>query len=336
MRLEQFDPRTDHESLRACHLITEVARPIDHPHLPPQSLDGFVSWWAHGGGTDQSWLARDELGEPVACGLLTLSDRDNPTRAGCAVVVHPARRRNGIGSALLTHCAVQARAHGRGTVASTELTRTKVRDGSAGAAFAASVGATTGLVEFISTHYIDAEVLDRLASLRADAMARSTDYEPLSWRGATPEHLIDEVARVNGAMSDAPRDAGVSHETRDTSAIRKSEAVALESGLHLYSVAARHRGTGEFAALTQMTTDPQTPGWALQQVTAVLPRHRGHRLGLLVKIEMVELLIRLEPDVRRILTGNAASNAHMLAINAQLGYEISDAYRSWHVELSSG
>jgi hypothetical protein len=98
-------------------------------------------------------------------------------------------------------------------------------------------------------------------------------------------------------------------------------------------VAARFAATGEFVALTQVSTDPDTPGWALQDMTAVVPGHRGRRLGLRVKIAMLDLLAEHEPGLRRILTGNAGSNDHMNSINTSLGYQISDIYWSWELDL---
>jgi RimJ/RimL family protein N-acetyltransferase len=68
---------------------------------------------------------------------------------------------------------------------------------------------------------------------------------------------------------------------------------------------------------------------------AVRPEYRGHRLGLLTKIAMLDLLAKLEPGVRRIQTGNAGSNAHMVAINEQLGFTIAGVSRDWELDLGS-
>jgi hypothetical protein len=87
------------------------------------------------------------------------------------------------------------------------------------------------------------------------------------------------------------------------------------------------------AALTQLATDPDTR-WASQSITAVRPGHRGHRLGLLVKIAMLELLRDHEPSVRHVSTGNAAGNGHMVAINARLGFEISAVSRFYELGIS--
>ena len=54
-------------------------------------------------------------------------------------------------------------------------------------------------------------------------------------------------------------------------------------------MAARHDATGELAALTEIAVDPADPGWGIR-CHGVTRQHRGHRLGLLVKIAMVEWL----------------------------------------------
>jgi RimJ/RimL family protein N-acetyltransferase len=54
----------------------------------------------------------------------------------------------------------------------------------------------------------------------------------------------------------------------------------------------------------------------------VTREHRGHRLGLLVKTAMLEWLAVAESALERIVTGNAAVNRHMIAINEELGYEL--------------
>lgn len=335
VHIERFDPLTDTRRLRTCYQLLEAGRPADHPCLSPQSFEEFTRWWAHGydGSPRQTWLASDDSGEPVGCYLLTLPERENTSMARCALVVTPARRRAGIGRALLAHCAEQARRAGRSRLTSESTTRANAREGSPGAAFAAAVGARSGIAEVIRTLEIDAGLLGRLARLRADAEQHSSGYGLLSWLGASPEEHIGQVTRVNDAMSDAPRDAGVEPQTRDADRIRSLEQISIAHGLCLYSVAARHSAAGDFAALTQITTDPRTPGWGIQQITAVTPGDRGHRLGLLIKIAMLELLAERESGVRRIVTGSTASNKHMAAINAQLGYQVSDLYRSWELDL---
>ena len=57
--------------------------------------------------------------------------------------------------------------------------------------------------------------------------------------------------------------------------------------------------------------------------------HRGHRLGLLVKVAMLDLLTAAEPQVERMSTWNGAENPYMIAVNEALGYTILGRPASW-------
>jgi RimJ/RimL family protein N-acetyltransferase len=61
-------------------------------------------------------------------------------------------------------------------------------------------------------------------------------------------------------------------------------------------------------------------GWLLD--TAVVRAHRGHRLGLLVKIDLLRWLRDASPALASIDTWNAESNQHMIAVNEQLAYRV--------------
>jgi RimJ/RimL family protein N-acetyltransferase len=75
--------------------------------------------------------------------------------------------------------------------------------------------------------------------------------------------------------------------------------------------------------------DPADPGWAHQQLTGVTRAHRGHRLGLLVKVAMAQWLKAAEPQVERLQTWNAESNQFMIAVNEALGYTILGQPGTW-------
>ena len=63
---------------------------------------------------------------------------------------------------------------------------------------------------------------------------------------------------------------------------------------------------------------------------------RGHRLGLLVKLAMLDLLAEREPQVSQILTHNADGNEHMIAINTALGFEVLDRQVTWELGAAAG
>ena len=331
VRIESFDPKADQERLHRCYEIWTATRRLDAPDLPRRSFATFTVRWTHGWGGDprQAWIASDDAGEPVGCYLLTLPERENVTMAICALTVTPARRRAGFGTELLAHCVQQARLTGR-----TRLVA-EATDGSAGAAFAAAVGATSGMTELLRVLKVDSGLRSKLPSLRAQAESHAAGYTLLSWLGACPENRIDDVARISGAMADAPRDEGTDPELWDADRIRAAETAGIANGWRYHAVAAQHDATGELAALTQLGTDPGVPGWGFQSLTAVLPAHRGHRLGLLTKVAMLQWLPEFDSDVSRILTGNAGPNDHMIAINEQLGFEVCSEERNWELDLTA-
>jgi GNAT superfamily N-acetyltransferase len=331
VRIERFDPGTEAGKLRACFDMVKAGWPIDHPDEPPWAYDSFAGKWVRGYDTAprQAWLASDEAGEPVGGYLLRLPDKENLSIARCQMVISPARRRGGFGRALLAHCAAQARQAGRSRLAA------GVRDDTPGAAFAAAMGARGGITDVIRMLTIGDEMPARLAGLRSAAEPFAAGYSLLSWLGVTPAEHLNHVVTIEAAMADAPRDDGVEPSVWTAERVLESEETMVKHGLTLYSAAARHDATGELAALTQVCTEADTPGWAFQQLTAVRPEHRGHRLGLLVKIAMLDLLAVHEPAVRHIQTDNAGSNAHMVAINEQLGFTIAGTSRHWELDLAA-
>jgi GNAT superfamily N-acetyltransferase len=328
--ITRFNGADDPGALERCfHIVQESIR-ADQPDQGQWSLGSFRAKWVDGfsGSPQESWLGADDSGEITGCYLLVLPDRANVSMAQVVLRVAPDRRRAGMGTALLRHCAQRAALAGR-----TRLTA-DAWDGTSGAEFAKAAGALPGIANVHRTLRLDGAVLDRLPGLRSEAEGHAVGYSVLTWVGSTPDDMLGQVAAVHAAMADAPRDEGVEWSVWDAERIRRLEDLAIGHGLTQYSVAARHDATGQLAAITQVLTDPGAPGYAFQQVTAVLPAHRGRRLGLLVKVVMLELVAAAAPEVSRITTDNAGANEYMIAINARLGFEISGVTRHWELDLT--
>ena len=64
------------------------------------------------------------------------------------------------------------------------------------------------------------------------------------------------------------------------------------------------------------------PGIAWQWGTLVHREHRGHRLGMAVKVENLRRLQADHPERRRVVTGNDDTNSWMVSINEDLGFRI--------------
>jgi GNAT superfamily N-acetyltransferase len=328
--ITRFDGADDPGTLECCfHIVQECIR-ADQPDQGDWSLGSFRAKWVDGfnGSPQETWFGAADAGDIAGCYLLILPDRENVSMARVVLCVPPGRRRAGIGTALLRHCADRAALAGR-----TRLTA-DTWDGTPGAEFAKAAGASPGIANVHRTLRLDDVVLGRLPGLRRDAEGHAAGYSLLTWVGSTPEDILEQVASVHAAMADAPRDEGVESAVWDAARIRRLEELLIGSGLTQFSVAARDDATGQLAAVTQVLTDPGAPGYGFQQITAVLPAHRGHRLGLLVKVAMLELVAEAAPEVSRFTTDNAGSNEHMIAINARLGFEISGVTRKWELDLT--
>jgi GNAT superfamily N-acetyltransferase len=330
MKVERFDPGTDGASVRACHEIYLSGLPDDDPLGPPMTPRPFAGWLTLGFTQDpvETWLARDVSGEPCGWYALNLPRRENRQLAGLSLVVHAGWRRAGRGTALLRHAAGRAGENGR------TVLETDALESSPGAAFAGTLKARPAVTAVRRVLALEDLPAGRRAALREEAEPAALGYTLLTWHGPAPEDTVDEVAVLNEAMADAPREAGQEAQTWDAARVRLDEHRVAAMGLRAHVVAARAPGTGALAALTQVCVDPALPDWGFQELTAVARPHRGHRLGLLLKLAMLDLLAAREPQVTRIVTGNADGNRHMIAINEQLCFRVLSRWPSWELDVA--
>jgi len=95
-----------------------------------------------------------------------------------------------------------------------------------------------------------------------------------------------------------------------------------DAGRTLITTVALHRETGVVAAYTDLVLPSGDPHIVFQWGTLVLPEHRGHRLGMAVKIANLQELARLAPERRTVQTMNDEQNPWMVDINKDLGFEV--------------
>jgi GNAT superfamily N-acetyltransferase len=325
MPITQLGPAAD-DAIRACHGLMAAATRADDPAEPPQSVHAcktslFGAW---SGSPVEAWYVPDgETGAAAVC-RIEFPDLENPHWAFADIVVHPGRRRGGLGTALLSHAAERAAASGR------TLLGAQAQEGSTGETFAAHAGATFGKADVRRIQDLRKVPGATLDELRESAEKAAAGYSLVRWEGITPDEFLDQVANLVNALNDAPHDAGVEPHIWDARRIReRQDAMITAYGQRRYSVAAVHEATGVMAALSAVSVDPAIPEWGHQAVTMVTRPHRGHRLGLLVKVAMMDRLAAAEPRVEKIVTWNAAANDHMIGINDALRYEVAGRpYRS--------
>ena len=84
---------------------------------------------------------------------------------------------------------------------------------------------------------------------------------------------------------------------------------------------------------TIVITHPLRPYVGLQADTAVARHHRGHRLGLLLKIDMMRWLAEVEPQLKIIETWNNIDNKFMINVNEALGYRLSRIFNMYELRV---
>jgi GNAT superfamily N-acetyltransferase len=175
---------------------------------------------------------------------------------------------------------------------------------------------------------------DELERLHADALAHATDYELVRRAGRTPPEELVAVAEMTAAINDAPTDdLDIEDEVFPPERITAYEDAQLARGGAMFRVHARHRATGELAGQTVVVVEGERPAFAHQHDTSVVRGHRGHRLGVLLKTEMLRWLAEEQPQLECIDTWNAESNDHMIDVNRVLGYEVLGRALVWQRPL---
>ena len=141
---------------------------------------------------------------------------------------------------------------------------------------------------------------------------------------------------VTAAINDAPMgDLTFEDEVFDVARLRDIETAREGRGDRIYRLAARHRETGVIGGHTVVVVNPLRPEHAGQGDTAVHRDHRGHRLGLLLKIEMMRWLAETEPQITEITTWNHADNRYMIDVNEAIGYRLSRVFAMYERTVSA-
>jgi GNAT superfamily N-acetyltransferase len=317
MEIVRFTP-DDHDAVVAAVELTNAALKVDAPFEYPYTVAGYAAMLRHGwdGEVPETYGAweHDRL---VGVLAVHTGEWDNTHLAWLELLVHPDLRRAGRGSALLAFAEHRTR----------ELGRTSIGCSGWDSAPTDRFAAKHELPRK-STAVKRRQVLERgeaalAEELYVEAARAASGYELLRLPGRVPEDLVDAVAEMTAAINDAPMDdLDIEDEVFPVERIRGYETAMEGRGMRLYRVVARQRDTGVLAGHTVVAVDSERPWIGDQHDTSVVAPHRGHRLGLLLKADMLRWLAEAEPGLATIDTWNMESNDHMIAVNERLGYEV--------------
>ncbi|TXL58086.1 GNAT family N-acetyltransferase [Aeromicrobium terrae] len=315
--IERVDPADD-AVFAALHDVYLRAhdRDIDQPYT---ALEKRVGLRSDDYKTMVALLARDDGGTPVGGGWAQMPLRDNLAFVFFDVFVAPEHRRRGHGSVLLAALEDLAREAGRSTMF-TEASWLMDEDEPVAKAFADARGYRLDLLD---AH----RVLDLPADL--PRLRLSEGYTLHGWRGRCPDEWAQGYADVRGLMvQEAPSgDAPLENEFWDVGRVRREEEM-WEAQQRVPQVSVAQAADGTLVGHTQLVFSLDSEN-VYQWDTLVLPEHRGHGLGLALKVFTMQEAADLLEGRRRIHTYNAASNVHMIAVNEKLGFR----QASWSAEL---
>jgi GNAT superfamily N-acetyltransferase len=309
--------------------VLRAAGAVDSPHRPAHTASSLTAYLRHGWDGDAPEVAvACDRGRVVGVLEVELPRWDNQHLGYLDLTVDPLRRRGGLGSRLFTGGVERVRADGRTVVATCGY------DSAATVGFAKSQGLDRASEEVERRQDLLSLDPHLLASLGAQAERASAGYELVRLPSWTPGAQLTEVARLTGAINDAPTDdLDVEDEVFTAPRIRAFEVSQLAQGRRMYRLAARERATGALVGQTVVGVHGELPDFGEQYDTSVVPEHRGHRLGLRLKLGMLAWLAEREPQLRVVNTWNAATNDHMIAVNEALGYQVVGRTVLWQRRL---
>lgn len=319
------DARVD-EALALWAAAQAVDRPADPPFTP--TLERGRVLHPMPDEPSRHYLAYRD-GVLVGTAVIELPHLDNTGTAWVEVIVHPDHRRQGVGTALWEFLAEVARDAERKLVVFESMM------GGKDEAFARRHNAELGIHSARRRLVVTPEVLTLGDELAAAALPHADGYELHSFLGPTPEQWIDGVAYLNGRMStDAPLDdLEWEPEVYDADRLRGRESRLELWGQLAHTTVAVHTATGAVVGFSTigMCVDDLTAGH--QWNTIVDPDHRGHRLGVLLKVANLRFTLEHCPDLATVLTWNAVSNAPMIAVNEAMGFRLFDHWGEWQIRL---
>jgi len=305
--------------------------PSDHPGLVAGSIDeplhqirgtqrssSYAHFVATNGGVD------------VAYGTVRLPLRDNHSNAAVTISVLPSHRGQGVGTALAIEILGFIRKEDRTSAVWT--VGSPLGHEAPGLAFSHTLGAKRTLTRLrreLDLARVDERALDTRVRTQIDE--RDGDYEMVSWVDRAPDHLVEGVATLVGRMStDTPHgELSWEAEVWDASRWREKEDDAFHSGRGRLATGAVDR-RGHLVAFTDIGVWKREPSVTEQWNTIVDPDHRGHRLGLAVKLANLRHLRRQVPRALRLETWNANENHRMIAINELLSFQVVERVMSFN------
>jgi mycothiol synthase len=297
IEIEEVDAHAAPDDVLARFHAVEVACHDElQPGEPARSVEDVIAFYRYQPTTHTSchWLADGGSASLYVHG---------PTAAFLHLLVVPAKRRRGLGSALLAR--VLQRAH--------QLDVAALRGSYAtvsGGGFAAHVGA-------VAEDRVVRSVLDlRTAELPEPRVPEG--FRLVTWLARVPDEHLSAYVEARAAMDDAPGPEGMELPSSTGATVRASEESLLRRDREMRLTVAMddHDRIGAFTELRVSRGSKL----GFTDDTGTVAARRGLGLARAAKLESLRRLRADHPEVEVVSTSNAEENSVMRHLNESIGF----------------
>ena len=238
-------------------------------------------------------------------------------------------RRRGIGTALYEHVESLALAEGKSKLIVYAVSRDNDGERLFSPTGFGSVSLDNPEVQFLLDNGFSLEQVERGSRLALPvdlddqlATLQPDGYRVHQWSGRVPEKWLADVAHLYTRMSTDAPSAGL-EEPEDVwtaDRLRADEDRLADSPRTNFTSVVEHVASGTLVGFTVLSAPAELHRPISQEDTLVLSEHRGHALGMLLKVANLVHVQRERPGHPGVLTFNAEENRHMLNVNEAVGF----------------
>jgi GNAT superfamily N-acetyltransferase len=323
MEVRRVDVHDDAQ-VRAFYEVLRRAETTERSAVetPFPSEHAMITWLRHDDAAQQllTYGAYDG-GELVGSAWTALPQLDNTDLAWLAIDVPPENRRRGIGTALLDRMTEEIGALDRHQIVVESWIPFGELDTHPYRTFAAHHGfelANTEIRRDLALPVDDGFLL----ALEVSTAPHHASYELVTYTDDMPDDVVASFCELYNLVGDEGPigDLEFDEEAITPEVFRDREEMQREAKMIVYKTIAldRRRAVAGYSTMSVTLDEPHT---IHQWGTLVHPAHRGHRLGLALKVRNLQVVPTLHPDRTSVTTCNTESNAYMVGINERLGFE---------------
>jgi GNAT superfamily N-acetyltransferase len=337
MEVRLIDP-ADEGALAEFAAVVVASDAQQWPAVSGYTLPDFRAF-ARFEGKSRRWellAAREGSGPVLGAGLMEFPLLENPHSTEIMLAVHPDHRRRGAGTAVVEKMVERAVADGRRSLNTIVDVPLSMAHDHPSRPFAHKMGFEATLSGNLRQLRVpmDEARRDDLRAVVAGA-PEAANYRTLTFETPWPTEFLDDECNLLRVMStDEPAGDGERQaETWDAERLRENDELLTARRVYKLAAVAQHLMSGQLVAMTELLLAHDAPAQSWQMITVVHPEHRGHRLGLAVKLANLDFLAERAPDVRLVQTGNASVNEPMIAVNELMGFEVASEGAFWQKQL---